>query len=213
MIVPTAPVAPTTPMRGLASQARTPRARAERPCRRRVEGTWQAILIGEVETIDASIPACLERGEGLRGDAGVALHPGADEADLAEVVARRPARRRARRACGRRRRDPRPGRRRRSRRSSARSCRRSRRPRRARRRAARPSCPRRGRRSPRAGARRRRSVPFRASLHPPAGSTCRLLLRRTNGRGAAHCDYARPRSSAWPSRRRPRTPSRASRRS
>ena len=74
----------------VASQARTPRGGAERPCRRRVEGTWHAILIGEVETIDASIPACLERRERLRGDARVALHSGADEADLAEVVARGP---------------------------------------------------------------------------------------------------------------------------
>ena len=32
-------------------------------------------------------PGVLERREGLGGDAGVALHPGADEADLAQVVA------------------------------------------------------------------------------------------------------------------------------
>ena len=47
-------------------------------------------MIGEVETIARLDPGALERGEGLCGDARVALHPGADEADLAQVVAGRP---------------------------------------------------------------------------------------------------------------------------
>ena len=55
-----------------------------------VEGTWQAILIGEVETIDASIPAASSVAKVFAATPGWLFMPGADEADLAEVVARAP---------------------------------------------------------------------------------------------------------------------------
>src|SRR5918995_3129185 len=86
--VPTAPVAPTTPMRGLA----------------KVEGLVQG-LHGPVDVGRGDVTGDLDRGgrdegrldadglerrERLRRDAGVTLHAGADEADLPEVVAGAP---------------------------------------------------------------------------------------------------------------------------
>ena len=59
-------------------------------------------------------PVLAQRRERLRGDARVALHSRADDAHLAEVVARATTRRRARRARARCRRDRRSARRRRS---------------------------------------------------------------------------------------------------
>ena len=98
MILPTAPVAPTTATRQLLM--RTPRTAARggscrRPAartrcaaraRRRARGRpamTQEILIGEVEIISMLIPFVAEHREDLRGDAGMRLHPGADDRDLA----------------------------------------------------------------------------------------------------------------------------------
>ncbi len=90
---PTAPVAPITPILaspfmpspGANASWSAATARGTSSVR-----TWQAILIGEVEITFDSTPMPAERGERLRGDARMALHAGADEAHLAEVVAHRP---------------------------------------------------------------------------------------------------------------------------
>src|SRR5207248_11048897 len=88
--VPTAPVAPITPT------AASRLAKVERL----VQGLHRAVHIGRRDVAgdldrrgadDRGLdPGRLERGECLRRDAGVALHACADEADLAEAVARRP---------------------------------------------------------------------------------------------------------------------------
>src|SRR5687768_13006539 len=88
VIVPTAPVAPTTPMRGSAKVEGL------------VEGLHGPVDIGARHVAsdldrrgrdDRRLdPGRLERGERLGRDAGVALHPRPDQADLAQVVARGP---------------------------------------------------------------------------------------------------------------------------
>src|SRR4051812_34053931 len=89
VMLPTAPVAPTTPMRALC----------------KVEGIVEGAN-GSVDLVRLDVTGDLDRrgrddgrrdsrrlegGERLRGDARVALHAGADHRDLAEVVLRLPA--------------------------------------------------------------------------------------------------------------------------
>src|SRR5262249_5947911 len=88
--VPTAPVAPTTPMRGRSGKLERLVQCADRGLDlRRVE------MAGDLDRRrrdDRRRDAlALERRERLRRDAGVALHAGADDRDLAEVVASLPA--------------------------------------------------------------------------------------------------------------------------
>src|SRR4051794_32794061 len=89
---PTAPVAPTTPMR--ASDTRS--LQLERLVQR-LDGLRHVLgadVAGDLDRRgrDDLRPdaRALERGERPRSDPGVALHAGADERDLPEVVAHRP---------------------------------------------------------------------------------------------------------------------------
>src|SRR5918994_1649110 len=90
VIVPTAPVAPTTPMRG-------PLAKLERLVQR-AHGTVDVRtrhVAGDLDrrrAHDWSLDSrALERRERLGRDARMALHAGADQAHLAQVVAGAPA--------------------------------------------------------------------------------------------------------------------------
>ena len=97
MIVPTAPVAPTTAtslmdrelLRTAARAGSCPRPELERAVQR-AHGvrdpsprTTQEILIGEVEIISMLMPSSPSVGEDLGGDAGMRLHARADDRDLA----------------------------------------------------------------------------------------------------------------------------------
>ena len=120
MTVPTAPVAPRRPAdphrelpEGLLGADRVRRrrgrrrraARARRPARAR-PGSTQEMRIGEVEIISMLMPLLAEGGEDLRRDAGVGLHAGADDGDLAHRLVGRTTRCRARRRPARARRAP-----------------------------------------------------------------------------------------------------------
>ena len=65
--------------------ARTRRAAPRTASATRSPRITHEILIGEVEIISMLIPSLAERGEHLRGDARVRLHPRADDRDLAHL--------------------------------------------------------------------------------------------------------------------------------
>src|SRR4029077_17432927 len=86
--LPTAPVAPTTPIRGSAMLALRFRALELECGMQRLDGLLDLSACDEAADLDRRRsddhrlnPELLERGEHLRGHSGVAPHPGADHAD------------------------------------------------------------------------------------------------------------------------------------